>query len=110
MLIKSDSDKSFGYFIPSNLDFKDEKFIKTRKQLAFYWINNSELVTCVSKEDEAKIFSNEHNFILLEWRMSIKNNRLGKDSAGLYNDYWEGMKSGNDGYPEKGRHKSYPIG
>lgn len=31
MLIKSDLDKSFGYFIPSNLEFKDLEFKRTEK-------------------------------------------------------------------------------
>ena len=50
MLIKSDLDKTFGYFIPSDLNFGDKDFLITEKQLALYWINgNNELVTCVSK-------------------------------------------------------------
>lgn len=49
MIIKSNSEKVFGFFITSNLDFKGQKYIKTGKQLAFYWINGfNELVTCVS--------------------------------------------------------------
>ncbi len=106
MLIKSDYEKVFAYFITSNLDFKGEKFVKTGKQLAFYWINGiEELVTCVSTLQDQKIITDENNFIHVEWRLFIRNKREGKDFASLYCDYWEGMKSGEDEYPRKGRFK-----
>jgi hypothetical protein len=35
--------------------------------------------------------------------MYIKNDRKGTEYAGLYGEYWEGMKSDNYGYPKKGR-------
>ena len=74
--------------------------------MAFYWINGlDELVTCVSKSEEPKIISDELNFIHIEWRSAIKNDRKGKDCAGLYGDFWDGIKSGEDNYPSKGRHK-----
>ncbi len=100
MLIKSDSEKVFGFFMNSNLDFKGQKYIKTGKQLAFYWINGiDELITCISKSEEPKIISDEHNFIHIEWRTAISNNRRREDFAGLYSEYWEGMRTGHDCYP-----------
>ena len=41
--------------------------------------------------------------------MSINNKREGNDIAGLYSDHWEGIRSGNDEYPKKGRHDSYLV-
>ena len=46
MLVLSEFDKVFGYFIPSNLEIQDKKK-KLKGQLAFYLINdNTELVCC----------------------------------------------------------------
>ena len=49
-MIRSNFDKVFCYFIPSNLGKKLEDTNKKSKQMAFYWINDGQkLVTCVSK-------------------------------------------------------------
>ena len=60
IIIKSEANKSFGFFIPSQLEIN--KWQVTKNQICFYWINNeSELVTCESKNQ--KIRSNEKNLI-----------------------------------------------
>ena len=78
--------------------------------MAFYWINNNdELVTCNSLSEDQKIFLTEQNLINIEWRTTINNKRQRNDSASLYEEYWEGMRSGNDGYPIKARFNKYLI-
>ena len=64
-----------------------------------------ELVTCVSLKADQKITTDDKNFISIDWKLFIRNQREGKDFAGLYSDYWEGMRSGEDEYPQKGRFK-----
>ena len=41
--------------------------------------------------------------------LAIKYNRDSKDCAKLMGDYWEGMKTGVDFLPVKGRQSSYLI-
>ena len=60
IIIKSEAEKSFGFFIPARLEI--DEWQATKDQISFYWINNeSELITCISKN--SKIRSNEKNLI-----------------------------------------------
>ena len=78
--------------------------------MAFYWINNNdELVTCYSLSEDQKILLTEQNLINIEWRTAINNKRQRNDSSSLYEEYWEGMRTGIDGYPIKGRFNKYLI-
>jgi len=40
---------------------------------------------------EQKITTDVKNFISIDWKFFIRNERKEKDFAGLYEDYWEGM-------------------
>lgn len=64
------------------------------------------MVTCVNKSEKPKFISDDDNLIYVEWRTVISNNRRKHDFSSLYGEYWVGMKTGKDGYPEKGRHRS----
>ena len=63
------------------------------------------------------MISDETSFIHIEKLLAIKNDRTKKDLAGLYQDYWYGMKSGSDklahqeyvDYPIKGRFKRFLL-
>ena len=78
--------------------------------MAFYWINSDdELVTCYSKSDEPSINSDDLNIIKVEFLMALKYGKDAKHVAKLIGDYWEGMKSGSNDYPAKGRNSSYFI-
>ena len=78
--------------------------------MAFYWINtNDELVTCYSKSAEPSISSDNLNFIKVEFLMALKYGNDARHVAKLMGDYWEGMRSGSNDYPERGRNTSYFI-
>ena len=63
--------------------------------MAFYWINeDEELVRCVTKSDEPKIFSTDQVFIQMEYMMAIKYKKDSKDCAKLMGEYWDGIKTG----------------
>ena len=85
MLVLSEYDKVFGYFIPSNLDLPDKKKI-LKGQLAFYLINdNAELITC-EYQGTTKLTFDDRNFLSTSELMSIKNDRTKEDVAGLYGE------------------------
>ena len=96
ILILSDFDKVFGYFIPSGFDFEEVKIIDSL--LSFYTIkNNQSLIICKYKNPNIKLISNEQYFIQTENKMMlIKNDRNKKDIAALYTDYWRDIRSGFD--------------
>ena len=78
--------------------------------MAFYWINTkNELVTCYSKSAEPSITSDDLNLIKFDYLMNLRYGRDRKHVAKLMGDYWEGMKSGSNDYPAKGRNTSYFI-
>ena len=72
IILKSNYDKEFVFFIPSVL--KKTNLNNTGKQIALYWINDDELVTC-SQSHEPRIWSNDDNFIVIERGMVIWNDR-----------------------------------
>ena len=85
MLVLSDFDKVFGYFIPSNLDLPDKAKI-LKGQLAFYLINdNVELITC-EYQGTTKLIIDGRNFLTTSDSMSIKMDRSKDDVAGLYGE------------------------
>ena len=60
------------------------------KQLAFYWINNDELVTCTQSNDNS-LSSDDYAFIWISHAFEIINNRYNGDGATLSNE-WAGIK------------------
>lgn len=74
---------------------------KDQKQRLFYWINNEqELVTC-TYETEPDFDSNDEFLIWVRGGMWIRNDRNQDDWAWLDGNYWQGIKQGSDGYPDR---------
>ena len=85
MLVLSEFNEIFGYFIPSNLDLHDNLKI-LKGELYFYLINdNSELVTCEYK-GKTKLIIDDRNFLSISNLMLIKNDRKNEDYEGLFEE------------------------
>ena len=120
-MILTNFNKKIGLFIPSRFeisekseDSEDSKVSsesdEDQKQQLFYWINNEEeLVTC-SYETEPDFDSNDEFLIWVRGGMWIRNDRNQDDWAWLDGNYWQGIKQGSDGYPEKRDDEYYISG
>ena len=73
IFVRSENKKTFGFFIPSKFESTDYDLKKTGTQLAFYWIDNDQLVTCQST-DNPIYKSNDHRLITIRG-MEIMNKR-----------------------------------
>ncbi len=87
VIIESNYTKQFGFFVPAKFEYvKNEK--TTKKQLAFYQINNSTLVTATNSVDP-KFGSDDDYFIGINYGLVISNKRNKIDSASLNSKYWQ---------------------
>ncbi len=48
IIVESEYQKIFAYFVPHKFEATKDK--STGTQLAFYWINDDQLVTCIHSE------------------------------------------------------------
>ena len=88
VILQSNFDKSFGFFVSEKL--KKTNQIKTKKQLAFYFINGNQLITCQTSF-KPYFLSNDEFFIGISSGMGIYNDRERKDWAWLNGDRWMGI-------------------
>lgn len=101
VIVRSNFDKEFAYFMPDRLE--EQGFKETDLQLAFYWIDKTQLITCKSKEQHSFFQSGGqfNTFIGMEgW--AVENDRSIRDSVRLNSNYWSGCEYGHDGYPKTG--------
>ena len=98
MLISTNYDKVFGFFVPSN--FKIRSVEATPKALlAFYWINqNSELAT--SQRTNSRIYGDGWDYFLIDLSgvLTIRLNRSYSDWVGLRTTEWV-VKQDSFNYP-----------
>ncbi len=50
IIVESEYQKKFAFFVPNKFEYIRYN-ISNSKQLAFYWINDDELVTCIKSMD-----------------------------------------------------------
>lgn len=84
LFVRSENEKTFGFFIPSKFESTGYDLKKTDNQLAFYWIDDEKLVTCQSTFNPI-YKSNDHRLITLRG-MEIMNRRWNSDYAKLYSE------------------------
>ena len=88
--------KDVAFYIPARFEATNN-FKKTGTILAFYWLNNGELITC--KSQNTGYTSINCTFIGIFGALSIFNDRRRDDSIFLSRNDWSGIKQGTDGYP-----------
>ncbi len=68
IIVESEYKKIFAIFVPHQ--FKNTTRKSTGNQLAFYWINDDELVTCINSKNPG-FRSDSKEFIEIYGRLSI---------------------------------------
>jgi hypothetical protein len=48
IIVETDYQKKFAFFVPNKFEYATN-LKSTSTQLAFYWINDDQLVTCINK-------------------------------------------------------------
>ncbi len=107
IIVESGYRKKFAFFVP--IKFEATFLNKPITQLAFYYINDDQLITCTRSKD-FKFLPADYLFIWISGVIQITNDRKDLDFVLLNGNYWFGMEQGNDGYPMKDEGGDFLIG
>jgi hypothetical protein len=99
ILVRSNFDKTFGFFVPSNFQKRDNSEM-TNPLLAFYWIENNSKLATSKRTDYPFYGSSWDNDIIDLWGLlEIRLNRANEDLMNLYAGHgWE-INQDSFGYP-----------
>ncbi len=90
VIMQSSYSRQFGFFVPNKFEYTNN-LIYTKKQLAFYSINNLSLVTVINSLIPA-FKSNDEHFVWINWGVWIYHDRSKLDETKLCDNFWKGIR------------------